>query len=226
MPDPKPRSRTLAEQEPMGPPVPVGQEGHAQAQNPWAAIMALMGQQGQQFSPMDHANADLARLRGLRNDPQGDANLGYVPGQGGPGSPWAGPLQFNNQASQMSPEAQMATQGRTATNQWAQLGGVPSVDSGKLQGLMGQMTPTPWLHATEAETFADPKFIPKLNQKLFGQFQQPQPILNATGTPQPGEMGVSGSIQYPGQQQQQPRPPQPFAASANPRPGFGFNMLR
>lgn len=154
-----------------------------QRQNPFATLLAQMGQRQSNYNPMDEAQADIARLGALRHDPQGDANRSYVPGQGGPGSPWSGPLQFNNQASQMSPEARMATQGGSAANQWAQLGGDPGVSAFDLTAMMRHMTPIPGSNSSaipSVDQFSDPSFIRRQQGNPFSSMFQ--------GTPQQGQM--------------------------------------
>lgn len=112
------------------------------------------------------AGPDLGALLGqIRNDPQGDANRAYMPGRGGAGSPWAGPLTFNSGAEHMSPEALAATQGRSATTQWAQLGANPNVDALGLTALMGKMTPLPGEGATPSvDQFSDPFFVRRMDK--------------------------------------------------------------
>lgn len=83
-----------------------------------------------------------------------------------PGSEWSA-MFGDNAASAMTPEARMASQGRSATNQWAQLGGVPNVDPTKLQALMTQRTPTPGVAPIDSvDQFSDPKFLPRINQQF------------------------------------------------------------
>lgn len=106
-------------------------------------------------------------------DVQGETNRSYIPGQGGAGSPWAGPLQFNNTAASMTPEAVAASQGRSATTQWGLLGGVPGVDPQKLQNIMGQMTPTPGPQATPQAMTSDPFFAAQHQQRWPEAYGQP-----------------------------------------------------
>lgn len=136
----------------------------------------LMQLMAQMFGPKPvtptPAGPDIgSMLSQLRNDPQGDANHGYVPGVGG--GPWAGPIHFNSGAEHMSPEALAATQGRSATTQWAQQGQVPSVDPGSLNSLMSNMTPIPTGNQGEptVNQFSDPFFNRRL--QAGGDLQAP-----------------------------------------------------
>lgn len=123
--------------------------GSPAAPNPWSMLMQPQAQNsGIDFN---------ALFTAMRHNPQGDHNVGYIPGVNNEHSPFANGF-FQNGAAQMSPEAQMATQGRSATNQWAQLGQVPGVDPTKLQNVMGQMTPLPQQAQPEASTVSDPYF--------------------------------------------------------------------
>lgn len=219
-------------------------------QNPFAALIAaLMSPQGgSNYNPMDEANADVRRLQGLRNDPQHDRNMDYAPGLPGPSNPFSNGF-FNFGAAQMSPEARMATQGGSAMNQWAQLGGVDGVDPGKLQGLMSHMTPTPhpYQSAESVDQFSDPFARRRLEQM---QNPTPRPV------PMPPRPTGNGSLEgmvNPGAKNpfadnnffsvNTNPPPLPSGvvasdgttnykrrtaatASANPRPGFNFSGLR
>ncbi len=136
-------------------------------------------------------------FRAARNDPQYDQNRSYVPGGTGASSPFTNGF-FNSGAQQMSPEARAASQGRSATTQWAQLGGVPGVDPTKLNDLMGQMTPTPGPAATPQAMTSDPFFnraFPQMwPEAMQGNFQFPMPQPNAApGTKKPLPANPKGS---------------------------------
>lgn len=88
-------------------------------QNPWTAILALMGQhQSSGYNPMAEANADIARLGALRHDLQGDANRAYAPGTMNQGNPFANGF-FNQSAGNLDHvDPRIAqSQGGTAMNQ-------------------------------------------------------------------------------------------------------------
>lgn len=164
------------------------------ASNPWAGLGALFAPQQQ--SP----GIDFAKLFGaMRNDPVHDQNSAYNAGVSGPANPFSNGF-FNDTAASMSPEARVASQGRSATNQWAQLGGVPGVDPEKLKNIMGGMTPTSGPQATPQETFSDPFFMRK--QKL-GPYTPDNTIGNPTPIPANGmtpfgPVGPDASLLPPG----------------------------
>ena len=68
----------------------------------------------------------------------------------------------------------MATQGRSAMNQWAQLGGVPGVDANVLSALMAQQTSLPGPQATPNAETSDPYFQRRMQRmgvapEIFGE---------------------------------------------------------
>jgi hypothetical protein len=107
-----------------------------QAQDPLTAF--LMGQQNQQQQPMIPAFNPTELVNALRSEgPVAEFNkLASLPSYAqGSQSPFA--AGFFQQPSQMglSPEAVLASQGNTATNQWGQMGGVPNVNQDLLRRL-------------------------------------------------------------------------------------------
>lgn len=128
--------------------------GSAASASPWGMLGGLLAAPA--APPFDFN----ALFSAMRNDPVGDANRAYRPGQPSAANPFDSGF-FKDSASNMSPEARIASQGRSATNQWAQLGGVPGVDPQKLQDIMGQMTPTPGPAPDPAAGTADPFFMRK-----------------------------------------------------------------
>lgn len=142
--------------------------------DPTAGLLALLAKA---LAPQPQQDLS-GLLAQLRNDPQGDANKGYIPGVSNASSPFSNGF-FNDSAASMSPEGRMATQGRSAMNQWAQQGAVPGVDASALQSLMGQMTPLPGPQATPSESFSDPFFMRRkgigpysADNQFDGMFQQ------------------------------------------------------
>lgn len=148
--------------------------------NPQANIWSMLGQALAGAGASGKGLDIPALLTALRNDPQGDANKGYIPGVDNASSPFSNGF-FKDGASNMSPEARVASQGRSATNQWAALGGVPGVDPAKLQNIMGQMQPHPnglGVGEPSVDQYSDPFFASKLEHMLnphpFLLPQQPQ----------------------------------------------------
>lgn len=82
------------------PTVTTGQQPPQADQNPFAMFMQWMMSQGQQQqqSPFDFAGL----LRESRNDPQGDANKGYIPGVANQYNPFDNGF-FNGQSQQVQP---------------------------------------------------------------------------------------------------------------------------
>lgn len=145
------------------PQLPGGAAGPVGPSSPWA----MFGQQAP-APPIDFASL----FSSMRNDPVGDANKSYIPGAvDSPTNPFTNGFFGANSASTLSPEAGMATQGRSGMNQWAQLGGVPGVDPAKLQNIMGQMTPIPQPGALPNSEASDPFFNRRMGQ---GGYPAPQ----------------------------------------------------
>lgn len=196
-----------------------------------AALMKMLQQQPQQQqAPVDFASL----FSSVRNDPQGDANRAYVPGAtSGAGSPFTNGF-FNNSAADLSPEARAATQGRSASTQWAQMGQNSNVDPAKLAGLFSQMTPIPHPYeSTEASPVSDPYFAGRMEHMFGPGFQVPQaqtpevrratPVgpggpYNANTNPQlpPEAVAGDGTTSY--------RRKKPGMAGS-PQPGFNFPQL-
>lgn len=152
-----------------------------------AFMEKMLGRQQQQAP----AGPDLsALLSQIRNDPQGDANRAYVPGHEGPGNPFNNGF-FNNSASNLTPEGRMATQGRSAQNQWAQLGQNGGVDPSTLTALMGKMTPIPSGPPLEPlDQYSDPfaaARIDHIRHPVPAQMPQPREVRRATPVG-PGEL--------------------------------------
>lgn len=100
-------------------------------------FMALSQRFSQPQQQMDPSAFIKTALTEQRNDPVGDfskrASLpSYAPESQSPFSTG----YFNQPSSAgLSPEAVQASQGNSATNQWAQLGGIPGVDPQQLKQL-------------------------------------------------------------------------------------------
>lgn len=157
----------------------------------------MLGGQQQQAPTGPDLGALLAQIR---NDPQGDANRGYVAGHDGAGNPFSNGF-FNDTAAQMSPEARMATQGRSAKNQWAQLGQNPGVEASGLTALMGKMTPIPSGPPPEQlDQYADPFAAARIDHIRHPvPFQMPgQPeVRRATPVGPGGVYGQNNSVTLP-----------------------------
>lgn len=217
------------QQTPFAPPAPSfappgtpPQQQPQGGQNPWAMIAALMGQHSG-YNPMGEAQADLLRLQGLRHNPQGDANLGYVPGIDSQSNPFSNGF-FNSQASQMTQEARLASQGPNAMNQWGQLGQVQGVDPVALQQANQQRQQAfgqnMHLNQQPAPHFQSPPLMqasPYQHMLPGGGFEQ---IINP-GLPDSQKYGdsnfsrLSGSVRY-----------VPQLGNQSPQPGFSFGNLR
>ncbi len=176
-----PQSFTLGGQQQQNQPVPMpgGADGGMNPQMMQMLMQMLAPQQQQMPQGPDFGSL----LTQMRNDPQGDRNKSYIPGEMNGSNPFSNGF-FNFGAKDMTPEARMATQGRSAMNQWAQKGQVPGVDAGGLQSLMGQMTPLPGstYSSPEQMVFSDPKFLPRIQQQFFGEpFKLLKPTRNIAG---------------------------------------------
>jgi hypothetical protein len=92
---------------------------------------------GQQQQPLIPQFDPAALVKALRYDPVAEhSKLASLPSYAPESqSPFA--TGYFNQPSSMglSPEAVLASQGNTATNQWAQMGGVPNLDPELLRRL-------------------------------------------------------------------------------------------
>lgn len=93
------------------------------------------------------------------------------------GSAWASGGAFADQP-QLSPEAKLASQGNSAMNQWAQLGGVPDVNVGTLQALNENNQPEPQNNQMD---FANQKF--KQSGQTALNPQQYQDLMATGGLP-------------------------------------------
>jgi hypothetical protein len=133
------------------------------------------------------------------------------------GSEWSG-MFGDNAASAMSPEARMASQGNSATNQWASMGQNPGVDPYVLQGLNQQVgqqraqnpMPTPNYAGAAANASPAPFQISPDSQDMISRF-------NAFGSAAPrGQREVRKGIAK--------RKGASFGmqATGNPRPGYRF----
>lgn len=166
--------------------------------NPAANMWSMLGQA--LTGAGQHQGLDLPGLfAAIRNDPQGDRNRGYTPGFNNEQNPFSNGF-FQSGASHMTPESVFAPQGRNATNQWAQLGQVPGVAPGKLQGLMGEIAPHPSGYGLPDSPVSDPHFADRM-AKMFGH----SPGLPALNAPMQTPRGLEGMIN--------PNIPNPYEAS-------------
>lgn len=164
-------------------------------------IFKHMGQQPQQ----QQQPQDLGALLGqLRNDPQGDANHSYMPGMNNASNPFSNGF-FQSSASQMTPEARLASQGPSAMNQWGAMGQVGGVDPNVLQGLNQQVQQT-----RSANPHAAPDFASAA----------------ATASPSPYQTQDSGANMTLGEmlmgRNEGPNQTAAWQSQGSPQPGFGF----
>lgn len=153
-------------------------------------LMQYMATQG------NHNNVP-ENLAALRHDPQGDANRSYAPGTSNAANPFSNGF-FTSGASQMAPEAVLASQGNNATNQWAQTGANKNIDPSSLQQFNqvahNQFNPV-GVQSTGRQV-ADPfdtngGLLPGVDPNNLAAPQSVAPQFNATTTAMPGG-GVTG----------------------------------
>lgn len=128
-------------------------------------IQRLLGGGGMQQPQPQQGGGILDILRATDPDPVGTANkLSQLPSTA-PGSQnpfMSGFFNPENQAASMSPEARLASQGASATNQWAALGGMPGVVDPKVMN--------PFMQAKQTAGMAAP---PRTD---YGEVVGPTPI--------------------------------------------------
>lgn len=187
-----------------------------------ALLMKLLAPQPQATS----GGADMGSLLAqLRNDPVGDRNRNYAAGTDNAANPFANGF-FQNSAADMTPEARLASQGRSAANQWGQLGQLPGVDAGKLSALMGHMTPTPGPMATPDAMTSDPYFQRRMDRMFGERTDLPAPAFdryNAPLTLPKGAVAGDGQQVFRRANQQPFGKPKP-GMMGSPKSGFRFGM--
>lgn len=191
-----------------------------------ALLMKLLAPQPQATSGGTDMGSLLAQLR---NDPVGDRNRNYAAGTDNAANPFANGF-FQNSAADMTPEARLASQGRSAANQWGQLGQLPGVDAGKLTALMGQMTPTPGPAATPDAMTSDPYFQRRMDRMFGERTDLPKPAFDMTPdylqpylaapTLRKGNVAGDGQQQYKRSSVPSRRP----GMLGSPKSGFRFGM--
>lgn len=126
-------------------------------------LQAILGGGQRQAAPQGGQPNVLDILRATDTDPVGTANkLSGLPSYA-PGS--QSPFNTGFFSPSLTPEARIASQGNSAINQWAQLGGVQGVDAGKVQGLTQQKNQAGAAMAGSVPPRTD-----------YGEVQQPIPI--------------------------------------------------
>lgn len=206
--------------------------------NAYIAAMQQMAQAQQANRTQNNREAQSGRHLGI-----GGSDVSTDNPQGYASNPFGGPLTFQNKASQLSPEAALASQGNNAMNQWGQVGQVAGVDAAKLQGLnqlagnMQGANPHPMPSAADGAMAASPgAYTP-----VQGAFAPPAPLMSPDGPmngmseqqamqgylaqAQPGFFTMRPQTPQLPQDQppQQPRRPG-FKAGATARPGSSFSF--
>lgn len=184
-------------------PKPTSQPQHP---DPWAMILQLMTQP----QAPQHQGTDLSGLlTQLRNDPQGDANKAYIPGQQGPGNPFSnGFFKTAEQRKQIETD-RLGTPGFSSQTPQAQ------------QAALGTHQPVPGANVMNAAGASPLPF--QLDPSTLAMIHgQPNPATTSSDLAQHNDWGNLFA------QSNQPKPkkkPQAPALGGSPSPGFNFGGM-